>query len=398
MPLVTSQQFQAPSILSSIQQGLVNRGEIQRQGMLTREEANKQRLQGLAEQQQSEQRGLLQTAMGVEGVSPAEATPQEAVNLFYANNPEEGEKLFKRLGIQSNEQKQDLAAFADTALEAYKSDKPEDVQFLIDERVRQISARDGDPSETLMLKDLLKNDPDKFIPAMQGAKAAALTALQREEIGLRKEGLELEREGMGIKTINLAQNIKKMEIDLKKTEAEGAEKKFDQEGKLRKGYTDASQEFIKSRDANDRILASLEDPSAAGDLSLVFNFMKLLDPGSTVREGEFANAQNSGGVSDITRAKYNSLISGERLSTNIRKDFEERAKKLYNKAKQTQDKTVSEYSRLSKKYKLDPANVIIDLESEAAPLPQGVTEDDVAETMRIHGVTRQQVLDRLRGQ
>ena len=30
-------------------------------------------------------------------------------------------------------------------------------------------------------------------------------------------------------------------------------------------------------------------------------------------------------------------------------------------------------------------------------LPQGVTEEDITETMRIHGVTRQQVLDRIGG-
>ena len=392
MALVTAGQFQSPSILQGIQQGLASRGEMQRQGMLSREEANKQRLSELAAAQQEEQRGLLQKARGVEGVTPEEATPDQALNLYFANNPEEGEKLFKRVGIETREQKENAAVLADSVISAQTDEERE---FAIDENIRRIQAGGGDASDTLRLKEL---PTDQLIQVMKATKAAALTALQREEIGLRKEGLELEREGMGIKKINLAQNIKKMETDLKKTEAEGLEKKFDQEGKLRKGYTDASKEFIKSRDANDRILASLEDPSAAGDLSLVFNFMKLLDPGSTVREGEFANAQNSGGVSDITRAKYNSIISGERLSTNIRKDFEERAKKLYSKAKKTQDKTVSEYSRLSKKYNLDPENVIIDLESEAAPLPEGVTEDDIAETMRIHGVSRQQVLDRIGGQ
>jgi hypothetical protein len=194
MPLVTAQQFQSPSILQEVQQGIATRGEIQRQGMLSREEANRQRLSQLAEAQAAEQKGLLQKARGVEGIAPEEATQQEAVNLYYANNPAEGEKLFKRLGIETEEQKQDLAAFADTVLQAQNE---EEVNFLIDERVRKVNARGGDPSETLLLKDLMKNDPEKLRPAMQGAKAAALTAFQREQIGMQKEGLEARKAGAG---------------------------------------------------------------------------------------------------------------------------------------------------------------------------------------------------------
>ena len=39
-----------------------------------------------------------------------------------------------------------------------------------------------------------------------------------------------------------------------------------------------------------------KDGTAAGDLSAIFAFMKMLDPGSVVREQEFANAQNAAGA------------------------------------------------------------------------------------------------------
>jgi len=42
-----------------------------------------------------------------------------------------------------------------------------------------------------------------------------------------------------------------------------------------------------------RVLESAVEPSAAGDLALVFNFMKILDPGSVVRESEFKNAASA---------------------------------------------------------------------------------------------------------
>jgi hypothetical protein len=38
------------------------------------------------------------------------------------------------------------------------------------------------------------------------------------------------------------------------------------------------------------------DPNGVNAVATVFAFMKALDPGSTVREGEQASAQNSGGV------------------------------------------------------------------------------------------------------
>lgn len=62
-------------------------------------------------------------------------------------------------------------------------------------------------------------------------------------------------------------------------------------------------------------------PTAAGDMALVFNFMKMLDPGSTVREGEFANAQNAAGVPERIKAKWNNMINGELLEENQRADF-----------------------------------------------------------------------------
>jgi hypothetical protein len=81
-----------------------------------------------------------------------------------------------------------------------------------------------------------------------------------------------------------------------------------------------------------RIIASASDPSPAGDLALIFNYMKILDPGSTVREGEFANAQNSGGIDDKTVALYNQVIKGTRLSQTQRDDFLGRAAMLYEEA------------------------------------------------------------------
>lgn len=87
--------------------------------------------------------------------------------------------------------------------------------------------------------------------------------------------------------------------------------------------------FAGVTEAYSRIVASTKDPSAAGDLSLIFNFMKVLDPGSTVREGEFATAQNAGGVDARVRSLFNSVVDGTRLDVGQRADFLDRANRLY---------------------------------------------------------------------
>lgn len=129
---------------------------------------------------------------------------------------------------------------------------------------------------------------------------------------------------------------------------------------LRKELTKNSAEFIKQRDAFSRIQASVEDPSAAGDLSLIFNYMKLLDPGSTVREGEFATAQNSAGVPDIIRAQFNKVSSGERLAEAQRADFTDRSNRLFKKAKGIQTRRINQFEGIAKRNNLPVEDVLLD--------------------------------------
>ena len=90
---------------------------------------------------------------------------------------------------------------------------------------------------------------------------------------------------------------------------------------LRGEFINQSKVFVSVRDAYNRVEASAKDPSPAGDLSMIFNYMKILDPGSVVRESEFATAANSGSVPQRIRAQYNKVVAGERLDKNMRADF-----------------------------------------------------------------------------
>lgn len=114
-----------------------------------------------------------------------------------------------------------------------------------------------------------------------------------------------------------------------------------------------------------KIQTSAKDPSAAGDLALIFNFMKTLDPGSTVREGEFANAQNAGGVDSKIAAQYNQVISGQRLAPGQRADFLKRAKEAFGAHTTRYRQLSGQYGELAKRKGLNPADVVLDMGFDA---------------------------------
>jgi len=137
---------------------------------------------------------------------------------------------------------------------------------------------------------------------------------------------------------------------------------FEEESKLRKEFNAIPQvkSFSEQSQAYGRIIASAADPSPAGDLALIFNYMKVLDPGSTVREGEFANAQNAGSIPARIGALYNNVVEGERLTEGQRKDFVDRAKGLYEDAENGFMKRYRQFETLAKTQNLIPENVLSD--------------------------------------
>lgn len=136
---------------------------------------------------------------------------------------------------------------------------------------------------------------------------------------------------------------------------------FSQEQQLRTQYLGQTKDFRDVRDAYSRIQTSIKNPSPAGDLSLIYNFMKMQDPGSTVRESEFAAAAASGSLGDRWVAVGKKLLNGERLSEAQRADFIGQSRKLYGSAEFQKKKTQSEYRKMAGQYPgLNPDRVLFE--------------------------------------
>lgn len=118
---------------------------------------------------------------------------------------------------------------------------------------------------------------------------------------------------------------------------------------------------VKDFKMSDTSLAQMKSSAAAGtpqgDISLIFTFMKTLDPTSAVREGEYATAANSGGVPDSVRNAFNKLIDGERLTPEQRTAFVKQAEQLHSARRAKYDAATTRYRSLAEKQGAAPDDV-----------------------------------------
>lgn len=137
--------------------------------------------------------------------------------------------------------------------------------------------------------------------------------------------------------------------------------------------TNGVKPYVAAREGYQKVLAAAKDESAAGDIALIFGYMKTLDPTSTVREGEFATAQNAGGLSDQVRNMYNRVASGERLNVEQRKMFSQSALGQFKVAEKNFAGEAMRYKGLAGKYGI-PEDLVLrtfdDVEEPAAPRPK----------------------------
>ena len=161
--------------------------------------------------------------------------------------------------------------------------------------------------------------------------------------------------------------------------------------KFQDDYARDSKPYLTMREAYQRVKSA--KPDAAGDLSLIFAYMKILDPNSVVREQEFANAQNAAGVPARIRNQYNKVMEGTRLAPEQRQQFLSQAEALFEGAKTNQRGVRKTYGDRARDWKI-PETMVLDAEDEflgAAPAPrfqvgQKVRNKKTGEVREVTGV------------
>lgn len=116
--------------------------------------------------------------------------------------------------------------------------------------------------------------------------------------------------------------------------------------------------YQEVRSAYGQINDALRQSSPAGDLAAATKFMKLLDPGSVVRESELYMAMQASGALDRLTNYANMRISGETLTPEQRKDFQSLSDKLYSTAVESYNQKYQEYSQFAQDYGLSPSRAV----------------------------------------
>jgi hypothetical protein len=230
-------------------------------------------------------------------------------------------------------------------------------------------------------KDLAKTQADLAAIKLEFARPNEILDVQQKGRQLGLTDAQIKQAEAAIKASDAAAKKSGADADLAQKQANEiaagvipADKRPDAEAKFRKEYSDQTKGYQDIKAAYGRILAVSDpktpDEEAPADLALVFNFMKMQDPGSTVNSGEFANAQNSAGVPDRVVNLYNNLLKGSRLSPTQRKAFRGQAENLYKVTGQQEATVRKGIDRIAKGYGLNTQNIFY-TETEVAPVALG---------------------------
>lgn len=303
-------------------------------------------------------------------------------NRLLLKHPDLAERLQEPIEAMSNEEvkvRQEEALNVFSAIDSGQTDIAEDLlNRKLEAAENSGNQRDADAANALL--QLLEINPD-------GAKASAglllastmgedefenfLTAIRSEDRErqllpgiLRKQAADLGLTQSQIATAT--KGVEKTDAETQKLALEieslqsgdqiiPVEKKFDFEDKLRDEFVKRTENSTKIENAF-RTVESAED-SAAGDLALIFAFMKMLDPGSVVREGEFATAQNTTGIPGRVLNAYNKALTGERLNPVQRKEFSSQAKSTLKASRKRIEETRNDLEFPIKNFGLSRENV-----------------------------------------
>ena len=180
---------------------------------------------------------------------------------------------------------------------------------------------------------------------------------------LRAQGYEIQREGRAIRVGHMeAQRRQRLEKDMyewqKNFDAGQAPDTFDETQKLRKEYAAVSGDYRDQLLAYEKLTATANSP--AGDIALVTNFMKMLDPGSVVREGEFDKAASAAGLGERVVTILATWSRGDTLGVTQRNDLRETGKQLMREAYQNHQPIARSFEEIAVHYELEPDLIMMD--------------------------------------
>jgi len=126
------------------------------------------------------------------------------------------------------------------------------------------------------------------------------------------------------------------------------------------------KDFNDMKAAYGQVITALDQNTPIGDVAGATKVMKLLDPGSVVRETELAIAMQASGRLDRLQNYFSLWASGQKLTPTQRDDFKQLSAELYAAAGQAYNQKRDEYMGFGKSYGFKNLNTAL---GDQATLP-----------------------------
>ena len=236
----------------------------------------------------------------------------------------------------------------------------------------KIAKADKAEADALIAQEKAITAEEVEAAALKLAQAQADSAAVKAEFARAQEVLDVQQKAaqLGLTksqtnqalamTSKLSAETKKAVLELAAFQASGGidpSKAFDYEEKLRKEFQLRSKVYGELGTTFSNIQSSANAKTGPGDIALITGFMKMLDPGSVVRETEFATARDTAGLYTRLENSLKKAKSGQFLQPNQREEFVNLAKQYLDSAQKKASDDKKALGVVVKNYKLNPENV-----------------------------------------
>jgi hypothetical protein len=217
-------------------------------------------------------------------------------------------------------------------------------------------------------------DADKATVEAKYAEGVAKDAIKKRAADL---GLTTAQTNQALaSTRKLNTEIQKAAVELEALKATGGrdpEKTFAQEEKIRKEWQGRSKMYSELQGTFNTLQASASSANGPGDIALITGFMKMLDPGSVVRETEFATARDTAGLFTQLQNRLEKAQNGQLLSPKQRQEYVALSQKYLDSAQKKANQEKKDLGIVVKNYRLNPENVFGAEQAPPPPLPTSAT-------------------------
>ena len=205
--------------------------------------------------------------------------------------------------------------------------------------------------------ELARAQADKAKVDAKFAEQGALADLKKKAADL---GLTNAQTGSALaqaRKLSLESQKSVLELEALKAGTPDPAKAFEQEEKLRKEFQVRNKVYGELGTTYSNIESSSKAKSGPGDIALITGFMKMLDPGSVVRETEFATARDTAGLYTRLENSLKKAESGQFLQPKQREEFVNLAKQYLDSAQKKAGEDRKALGVVVENYKLNPDNV-----------------------------------------